>query len=118
MEELADDPKYNESGSIIVPWADTLVQQVLIDITNRPLVIVERPAKQTEFIFTDEHVCELVEVGALGLRPVVLTFEANTHYNRVLVPQCFASAPTRSGCSPLPGTVGRLISFYLLCLDC
>jgi hypothetical protein len=116
MEELAQDPKYNESGSISqVPWADTLVREVLIDMTNRPLVILERPELQTEFIFTDEHVYELVELAALGLRPIVLSFEADVHYNRVVTPQCFASAQTRSGCSPLSGKLGCVVGFNVLC---
>ncbi len=118
MGELAQPPKYTESGSFKVQWADALVIHVLRDITNRPMIILERPEKQSEFSISDEHMFGWVEVAALGLRPVVSSFEGGTHYNRVRTPECFASAEVPAGCSPLPGTVGLAVGFNVMCFAC
>jgi hypothetical protein len=115
MGELAKPPEYTESGNFTVQWADALVIQVVRDITNRPIIILERPPSQTDFIISDEAMFGLVEVAALGLRPVVCSLEGNTHYNRIKSPECFATADVPAGCSPLPGTVGRVVGFYALC---
>jgi hypothetical protein len=115
MGELAKPPEYTESGNFTVQWADALVIQVVRDITNRPIIILERPPSQTDFIISDEAMFGLVEVAALGLRPVVCSLEGNTHYNRIRSPECFATADVPAGCSPLPGTVGRVVGFYALC---